>query len=121
MPSHFSYIGEFDNSDSAKKFYWDNVPDEIYRTGNLPRRLIPNESHESLPVSAYFVMDLIRQKHYAGRQIDWSAWGLKMSAAGLVEFWRTYYAQCAEYEAVAQAIGALDQGKCYVLVVAEHA
>ena len=122
MTRYFSYIGDIDGSgdNSDKKFYWD-PPDEIYRIGNLPSRLIPTEVYEDLPVSTSYVMRLIKEKRYEGRQIDWGAWALKMTGGELQTFFAQESFKSSLDESVIQAIAALDHDKFYVLVVGEHA
>jgi hypothetical protein len=107
MTWHFSYIGDLDDP----KFAWDNPDDWAYRTGNLPRRVVPPEPGESLGVDVSGVIRLTEAGPYEGKQIDWSAWGLKMTGAQLRAFLsgNTY----------ADAIAALDPDRVYVLVVAE--
>jgi hypothetical protein len=117
MTSHFSYIGDLDDPE----FFWDDPPDEAFRTGNLPRRLIPREKHESLHISAYFVMQLIKDGRYVGRQIDWSAWGMKMTGVQLQEFWNSLSDKSADHPVIAKAIAELGRDTFYILVVAECA
>jgi len=122
MTSYFSYIGDLDgnNNNGDRKFYWD-PPDESYRNYNLPRRLIPAEAYEDLPVSVFYLMRLIEEKQYEGRQIDWGAWALKMTGAELKAFFAQESFKSSLDGSAAQAIATLDQDKFYVLVVGEQA
>ena len=109
MTTYFSYVGAIDDPG----FFWDD-PNAQPKVGILPRRLVPAKKWDSLSVSIFYVIRLIEEGRHEGKQLDWGAWGLKMTGRELTEFLH-------HDETHAAAIAALDPDRCYVLVAAEGA
>ena len=110
MAVYFSYIGDLDDP----AFCWDNPADATARHGNLPRRLVPVDRYQSIGVGVLWMMEQIASGAREGKQLDWGAWGLRMTAGELVEFFGSDH----EYAA---AFAVLDAGRDYVLVAGEGA
>ena len=104
----FSYVGDLDDPD----FHWERPGDA---TGsNLPRRITPQDrwAHfDALRVGLDWVLRMIAEGRYDGRQLDWGAWGLKMTG-------RELQALLTDPED-AELLAELDPATSYVLVVAE--
>ena len=107
MGIHFSFIGDLDDP----AFLWVN-PDGAPSSGNLPRRLIPPEPYKSLGVGVSWVLQMIKEGRYDGRQLDWGAWGLKMTG-------REIRALLVDADTPAAMFSKLDDDKPYVLVAGE--
>lgn len=107
MTVYFSYIGDFEGED----FQWDD-PSLAKTTSNLPRRLIPTDNFENIGTGAQWAIQQVNAGRYDGRQLDWGAWGLKMTGAEL----RALFGDDHRY---ADAIAALTPDKFYVLVAGE--
>jgi hypothetical protein len=103
---YFSYVGDIDDPD----FHWD-TPEDAPSSGNLPRRVIP-EQFASLGVGVDFMRRMIQEQRYGARQLDWGAWGLKMTGAELREL-------LIDLDTKAEVFAPLDAAKSYVLIVAE--
>jgi hypothetical protein len=103
---YFSYVGDIDDPD----FRWDDAADAP-SGGNLPRRVMPEQFH-SLGVGVDFMQRMIKEQRYGARQLDWGAWGLKMTGAEIREL-------LGGADTEAAAFAALDPAKSYVLIVAE--
>ena len=103
---YFSYVGDIDDPD----FHWDK-PENAPSGGNLPRRVVP-EQFKSLGVGVDFMQRMIKEQRYNARQLDWGAWGLKMTGAELCEL-------LIGADTTAATFAALDPSKSYVLIVAE--
>jgi hypothetical protein len=103
---YFSYIGDIDDPE----FHWDK-PADATSGGNLPRRVVP-EAFRSLGVGADFMRRMIKEQRYDARQLDWGAWGLKMTGAELREL-------LIDADTKADVFAPLDAGKSYILIVAE--
>lgn len=103
MTAYISYIGDIESPD----FSWDN-PSHATR---LPRRVIPPGASDSLGVDVLVVKQAIKEGRYAGKQLDWGAWGLKLTGGEVRALLRNK----------PEILSALDENKLYVLVVAEDA
>jgi hypothetical protein len=103
---YFSYVGDIDDPD----FQWDK-PEDAPSGGNLPRRVVP-EQFRSLGVGVGFMQQMVKEQRYEARQLDWGAWGLKMTGAELREL-------LIDADTNAETFAVLDPAKSYVLIVAE--
>lgn len=103
---YFSYVGDIDDPE----FHWEK-PEDAPPGGNLPRRVVPDD-YASLGVGVKFMERMIREQRYGARQLDWGAWGLKMTGAELREL-------LVDADTKADVFAALDAEKSYVLIVAE--
>jgi hypothetical protein len=103
----WSYIGDLDDPD----FSWDNPSDATTRGGNLPRRVTPRDTFQSLGVDVSWVMRAIKEGRYDGKQLDWGAWGLKMTGGEIQVL----------LPSSIEILSALAPEKHYVLVVFEDA
>ena len=74
---HFAYIGALTGGD----FDWEKGSPGL--TSNMPPRLVPREKGRNLGVALQWVWDQMRSGTYEGKQLDWGAWGLKMTGAQL--------------------------------------
>jgi hypothetical protein len=104
---YFSYVGDPDDP----KFYWDRPDDQPSKGGNLPRRLVPS-TFGSLGVGVGYMQRMMKEGRYGARQLDWGAWGLKMTGTELRDL-------LADAENNAEVFTKLDPDKTYVLIVAE--
>jgi hypothetical protein len=103
---YLSYVGDIDDPD----FHWDDA-ENAPSGGNLPRRILPEQS-QTLGVGVDFMRRMIKEDRYGARQLDWGAWGLKMTGAEIREL-------LGGADTEAAAFAALDPAKSYVLIVAE--
>jgi hypothetical protein len=103
---YFSYVGDIDDPD----FHWDK-PEGAPSGGNLPRRVLPAE-FGNLGVGVPFMQRMMKEQRYEARQLDWGAWGLKMTGAELREL-------LIDADTNAETFAVLDPAKSYVLIVAE--
>ena len=108
MTSYFSYIGDFDDP----TFHWDN-PVDSPTTSNLPRRVLSDPPF--MGVSTLYMLQLISEGRRDCKQLDWGAWGLKMTGAELREFFISLSRRQEEID----SLSVLDPGKTYVLVAGE--
>jgi hypothetical protein len=106
MPICFSYIGDPD----APPFQWE-PEDERYRTGNLPKRILPAAGAD-LGVTAWDLARLAKEGVYEGSQIDWGAWAVKMTGNQI----RTFFANSAVEQ---NLLADLEPERIYLLVAAE--
>ena len=85
-------------------------------SGNIPKRESP------LLPSAYKLMETIwemeRNGEYEARQLDWGAWGAKMSKRELSDFVDSFYG-VDEAKDVRRFVQGLEHDKTYVLVALE--
>ena len=97
---HFSYIGALAGED----FSWDAASGAS--SGKLPPRLVPREKTRDIGVAPDWIWQRIREGN-DGKQLDWGAWGVKMTGA--------------ELRATLGAAGleALSDDETYVLVAGE--
>jgi len=107
MTAYFSYVGSL----KGEGFEWDKTP-ASNTASNLPPRLVPANKLHDIGVSTLWVMGQVDDGHYVGRQLDWGAWGLKMTGAQLCAL----FGDAHEY---AGELAALAAGETYVLVAAE--
>lgn len=80
MPTYTSYIADID----APGFYWDDIPDEKYRLGNSPPRLVPKEWYIDLPFSYFWLSKQIESGKFQGKQFDWGGWGIVIQKADIL-------------------------------------
>jgi hypothetical protein len=116
MTYYFSYIGDSEDPN----FQWDQPLDAAYRTGNLPRRLIPIEAYYSLAIGVFGMIELIEAGRYDGKQIDWGAWAVKLSGEQLVALFKAQPALLGP-DTLLESITRLDPMRSYVIVAAEGA
>lgn len=120
MPSFRSYVG--DRNDPA--FHWDDIPDGVFRVGNLPRRIVPADPLEQLGLSGLWALQRIQAGDPLWRQIDWAGWGAAMTGKEIVAFWDALKPQEAwlipQWEVLRAKLIDLDPARRYVLVVAEQ-
>jgi hypothetical protein len=103
---YLSYVGDIDDPD----FHWDDA-ENAPSGGNVPRRILPEQS-QTLGVGVDFMRRMIKEDRYGARQLDWGAWGLKMTGAEIREL-------LIDADTSADTFAALDPAKSYVLIVAE--
>jgi hypothetical protein len=72
---------------------------------------MPEQFH-SLGVGVDFMQRMIKEQRYGARQLDWGAWGLKMTGAEIREL-------LIDADTAAETFAALDPAKSYILIVAE--
>lgn len=108
LTAYFSYIGDID--DPALHL---SDPAVAPRYSNLPKRLVPKASYENIGVATLYLLQLIETSVHAGKQLDWGAWGLRMTGAELQAFFGPDHRAAAEIAALA--------AKHYVLVAGEYA
>jgi hypothetical protein len=122
MPGYFSYVAKFD----SPGFFWDNIPDENFRTGNTPGpRIIPAEFSEGLGFAPGVVDYWAKKSGLQGKQLDWGGWGIIVSKADMEMIWKTEetdrrWLDEKEWLDIWNQIEKLDDGEKYVLVVAEN-
>jgi hypothetical protein len=102
----WSYVGDLDDP----QFAWDD-PNRAPSSSNLPRRIVPSDTFKTLGVDALWMMQAIKEGRHVGKQLDWGAWGLKMTGAEI----RALLPDSNEILSV------LEPEKPYVLVVFEDA
>lgn len=107
MTAYFSYIGDLESGD----FEWEKPP-QSNTASHLPRRLVPADKLRNIGVSVLWAIEQAKAGRYEGRQLDWGAWGLKMTGAQLCDFFGDGHRDAA-------AIAALMADKLYVLVAGE--
>lgn len=134
MPTYASYLAEI----NAPDFYWNNIPDEKYRCGNTPPRLVPKNWHINLPFSYYWIAEQIKSGKFQGKQFDWGGWGIVIQKANVLVLLREQQeasrtnAPLALTDNVLKNENEVDQtileiektlieGKDYLLVVLENA
>jgi hypothetical protein len=106
MTSYFSYVGDIDDPE----FHWDN-PEDAPQGGNLPRRILPQDVWDGgLGVDVFWMMKAIKEGRYEGKQLDWGAWGLKLTGSQIRALLKNE----------PEVLSALDEDKIYVLVAAEN-
>ena len=115
-----SYIAPLD----SPGFYWDDIPDEAYRSGNTPRIcLAPSADFVSLGYSPYFVEKHIEAGNFVGQQIDWGAWAMIVTKADCLRLWLEQEPQSENrrdvWAGILADIEALDDSESYLLVVRE--
>ena len=117
MPRYFSYIGRLDSPD----FFWSDIPDDKFRRGNTPKRIIPVGFSLGLGFAPETVTEWGEKQGFEGKQLDWGGWGMIMSKADLEVLWNTQKDRDEEksWLGVWNEIQALPDGDKYVLVVME--
>lgn len=105
-------------------FHWDEIPDEVFRSGNTPKvKLVPSKSYDYLPYAPYFITNNIEEGKFVGQQIDWGAWGMIVKKADSLRLWQDQEPKSEtrrdRWEGILADIEALDDGEQYVLVVCE--
>jgi hypothetical protein len=126
MPSYFSYIAKFDSPD----FFWNDIPDDKYRTGNTPGPVIIPQGYPD-PSGLGFAPGIV--SHWTetggleGKQIDWGAWGMIVRKSDLEAIWKEQkdpkerpWQDEKEWLDVWNQIEKLEDDQKYVLVVAEN-
>jgi len=112
MTAYFSYIGSMTGKTAqGRDFEWDNPP-ASNSASNLPPRLVPADKLYDIGVSTLWAMKQIEQGRYEGQQLDWGAWGLKMTGAEL----RALFGADNEYTV---ELAALQADESYILVAGE--
>ena len=129
MVSFRSYVGD----KNAGNFFWDDIPDAKWRTGNLPRRILPADWYENLGIGGFWFVEQIESGAIKGKQIDWSGWGAEMTGMELLHFWDTMMCpdltgssamdkwRVEEWQKMRTQLVNLDPDKAYILTVAENA
>ena len=120
MPRYFSYIGKLD----SPGFFWDDIPDAKFRSGNAPVRIVPAGFSLGLGFGPGVVDYWVKERGWEGKQIDWAAWGLVVRKADLEDIWlwkKENEGRKDEREWVGfwNEIEGLRDDEKYVLVVAE--
>ena len=120
MPRYFSYIGKL----NSPNFFWNDIPDANFRSGNTPNRIIPKEFSLGLGFAPGVVDYWVKKGGLEGKQIDWAGWGLKVRKSDIVEIWEWKKAgergiDDKEWLDVSNEIQTLQDDETYVLVVME--
>jgi hypothetical protein len=120
MPRYFSYIGKLD----CPGFFWNDLPDQNFRTGNTPEKIIPRKFSLGLGFPPEAIDYWAKKLGTEGKQIDWAGWGVIVSKADLQTIWKRVEGRRLEGEEqwpdIWNAIEMLDESQKYVLVVAEE-
>jgi hypothetical protein len=118
MPGYFSYIGRLD----SPGFFWTDIPDAEFRSGNTPNRIIPAGFSLGLGFAPETITEWGKKQGFEGKQLDWGGWGMIMSKSNLETLWNTQKKGTDEKEwlGIWNEIEALPDGDKYVLVVAEN-
>jgi hypothetical protein len=99
-------------------------PDEIYRRGNQPARLVPSVWHESLGFGPLFIIEKIAAREFPGQQIDWGSWAIQVRKADCTRIWEevslTPRANRERCESIMEEIEALPEDEAYLLVVTKQ-
>jgi hypothetical protein len=117
--SYSSYVGRLDSED----FFWEDIPDQKYRLGNIPHRLLPDHGAD-LPFGRGTIEHWSTVIGRDVRQLDWGAWGLALSKRELQTIWEAddkSPSGLRYWQKIADQIDALPDEATYVLVVAENA
>ena len=124
MPMYSSWIGEKDSDD----FFWDNIPDQKYRTGNTPGWLVPENRFFGLYYGPGLYKWAMETGRFECRQLDWGAWGVAVSRQECLDLWdqrkpgEDGFFKMDEWASIrAEIDAALEDGKTYVICVAERA
>ncbi|UYO54588.1 hypothetical protein [Rhodopseudomonas palustris] len=72
--SWFSYIGDPDDPE----FSWNPSPDK-FNIGNIPRPFQGPGQYEDIGLGVHQAIEMVRAGASDGRQLDWGAWGFKMT------------------------------------------
>ncbi len=117
MPRYDSFIGKL----KTPGFYWKDIPDDRFRTGNQPARLVPTEWFESLGMAPYFTEKKIEEDGFEGRQIDWGSWAIIVRKSDCAEIWsnRDFARDAQRWDKISKEIDALAEDEEYLLVVTE--
>lgn len=117
---YFSYVGDFYDPE----LQWAD-PSKAASSSNLPRRIVPKERGVDLGISVSWVIQKAKEGAYEGKQLDWGAWGLKMTGRQIQELVTDPPGQPEAHAAwfsasVATEIAALTPERFYVLVAGEN-
>jgi hypothetical protein len=120
MPRYFSYIGKLD----SPGFFWDEIPDSKFRSGNTPERVVPAGFSLGLGFGPGVVDHWVKERGLEGKQIDWSAWGLLVCRSDMEDIWKwkrdgERWRDEEEWLEFWNQIHGLHDKERYVLVVAE--
>jgi hypothetical protein len=120
MPSYFSYIGRLDSPD----FLWNDIPDDKFRTGNTPDRIIPKDFSLGIGFAPEAIDHWVKKNGWDGKQVDWGAWAVIVDKTDLEAIWKVEkekrFTDEKEWLKIWEQIGMLEDGPKYVLVVAEN-
>lgn len=120
MPSYFSYIGKL----NSPGFFWNEIPDENYRSGNTPARIIPKEFSLGLGFAPEIVKYWSEKAGLEGKDLDWGACGLRAGKSDSEAIWKEAkerrWQDQDEWQKFWEEIAALPDDEMYVLVVAEN-
>lgn len=119
MPSYFSYIGEL----NSPEFFWNDIPDDKFKLGNTPERIVPKGFSISLGLAPEMVSHWSKKAGLEGKQLDWGAWGMMVRKSDLESIWKEAREQGLqdqnEWQKFWEEIEALQDGEMYVLVIGE--
>jgi hypothetical protein len=121
MPSYFSYIAKLD----SPGFFWNDPPDEKFRHGNTPEKIIPQGFSLGLGFAPGVVDYWVKKTGLEGKQIDWGAWGMIVRKTDLEMIWKTEkedrrWLDEKEWLKIWNEIELLQDDEKYLLVVAEN-
>jgi hypothetical protein len=121
MPGYFSYIGPLD----SPGFFWNDIPDEKFRTGNTPNKIIPAGFSFGLGFAPGVLDQWNKKAGLEVKQIDWGAWGMIVRKSDIETIWKSEkngrpWLNEKEWLDIWRQIGTLQDDQKYVLVVAEE-
>jgi len=122
MPGYFSYLGKLD----SPGFFWKEIPDANFGTGNTPDRIIPKE-WDGLGFAPGLINSWTKEHGLDGMQIDWGAWGMIVRKSDIEAIWKEQkdpnerpWQDEKKWQSIWEQIETLQDDETYVLVVAEN-
>jgi len=115
---YFSYIGKLD----CAGFFWNDIPEDKYRSGNTPDRIVPKEFSLGLGFAPGVVEHWRKKAGLEGKQLDWGAWGLIVRKSDMLMIWQEEKDTTIkeEWQRYWVEIQSLQDDETYVLIVAEN-
>lgn len=120
MPSYQCYIAKID----TPGFYWKDIPDKSFRSGNSPPRLCPKSWADDLPFGYRWIKNKIDSGEAIGKQIDWGGWAIVVTKAQALAWLDEVQQESrfGNYQSLIDEINLTLKDKAnYLLVVLENA